>query len=74
MFVRNVVCKFKFMEGDNFLHPLFPSCRTVRMDVHPLGHLWVSFASNHPLAKKVTLYQSLFNVVFIEDTEHEEGI
>ena len=49
--VRYVVCKFEFMEGDNFLHPLFSSCRTVRMNVHSLGHLRVSFASNHPLTK-----------------------
>ena len=50
MFVRYVVCKFEFMKGDNFLHPLFSSCRTVRMNVHPLGHLRVSFASNNPSA------------------------
>ena len=50
--VRYVVCKFEFMEGDYFLHPLFSSCRTVRMNVHSLGHLRVSFAGNNPSATK----------------------
>ena len=51
MFVGYVVGEFEFMEGDNFLHPLFPSCGTVGMNVHPLGHLRVSLASHDPSAE-----------------------
>ena len=38
------------MEADNFLHPLLPSGGTVRVDVHPLGHLGVRLACHHPPA------------------------
>ena len=38
------------MEADNFLHPLLPSGRTVRVDVHPLGHLGVRLACHDPSA------------------------
>ena len=51
MFVGYVVGEFEFVEGDNFLHPLFPSGGAVGVNVHPLGHLRVRIASHHPLAK-----------------------
>ena len=51
MFVGYVVGEFEFVEGDNFLHPLFPSCGTVGMNVHPLGHLRVSLARHDPSAE-----------------------
>ena len=47
-FVTHVVCQFQFMEADNFLHPLLPSGGTVRVDVHPLGHLGVRLPCHHP--------------------------
>ena len=50
MFIWYVVCKFQFMEADNFLHPLLPSGGTVRVDVHPLGHLGVRLPGHHPPA------------------------
>ena len=50
MFVGYVVCEFQFVEADNFLHPLLPSGRTVRVDVHPLGHLGVRLACHDPSA------------------------
>ena len=51
MFVGYVVCEFQFMEADNFLHPLLPSGRTVRVDVHPLGHLGVGLPGHDPPAE-----------------------
>ena len=50
MFVGYVVGEFEFVEGDNFLHPLFSSCGTVGVNVHPLGHLRVRLASHDPSA------------------------
>ena len=38
------------MKADNFLHPLLPSGGTVRVDVHPLGHLGVRLPCHHPPA------------------------
>ena len=50
LLVRVIVCKFQFMEGHHFLHPLLPGGRAVGVDVHPLGHLGVRLASDHPSA------------------------
>ena len=49
------------MEADNFLHPLLPSGGTVRVDVHPLGHLGVRLACHDPSAENGSLsyYSSL---------------
>ena len=51
MFVWYVVGKFQFMKTDNFLHPLLPSGGTVRVDVHPLGHLGVRLPGHDPPAE-----------------------
>ena len=51
MFVGYVVGQFQFMEADNFLHPLLPSGGTVRVDVHPLGHLGVRLPCHDPPAE-----------------------
>lgn len=48
MFVGNVVGEFELVEGDWFGHPLLPGGRTVRVDVHALGHLRVCFPRHHP--------------------------
>ena len=50
VFVRYVIGEFQFVEGDNFLHPLFPSGGAVGGNVHPLGHLRVRLASHNPSA------------------------
>ena len=50
VFVGYVVGEFEFVEGDNFLHPLFSSCGTVGVNVHPLGHLRVRLARHDPSA------------------------
>ena len=46
--VRNVVGEFQFVESDNFGHPLFPSSRAVRVDVHSLRHFRISLSCYHP--------------------------
>lgn len=46
--VRNVVGEFQFVESDNFGHPLFPSSRTVRVNVHSLRHFRISLSCHHP--------------------------
>ena len=48
MFVRNVVGEFQFVESDNFGHPLFPSSRAVRVNVHSLRHFRISLSCYHP--------------------------
>ena len=63
-FVTHVVCEFQFMEADNFLHPLLPSGGTVRVDVHPLGHLGVRLASHHPPAREKN-YNILKSVIAV---------
>ena len=46
--VGQVVGELELVEGDNLLHPLLAGGRTVRMDVHPLGHLGVRLARHNP--------------------------
>ena len=48
MLVRNVVRQLQFMERHDFLHPLLPSARRVRVDVHPLRHFGIGFSRHHP--------------------------
>ena len=50
MFIRDVVCEFEFVEGDDLLHPLLPGGGTVGVDVHPLGHLGVRLPGHDPPA------------------------
>ena len=52
MLVGQVVGELELVEGDNLLHPLLAGGRTVRMDVHPLGHLGVRLARHNPPAVK----------------------
>ena len=52
MLVRDVVGEFEFVKGDDLLHPLLSRGRTVRVDVHPLGHLGVGLARYDPTAVK----------------------
>jgi hypothetical protein len=46
--VRDIICKFEFVEGDDLLHPLLPGGGAVGVDVHALGHLRVGLAGDHP--------------------------
>ena len=48
--VGDVVGELELVERDDLLHPLLARRRTVRMDVHPLGHLGVRLARHHPSA------------------------
>lgn len=48
MLVRNVVGEFEFVESYGLAHPLLPFGRAVRVDVHALWHLRVSFSCHHP--------------------------
>lgn len=48
--IRYVVGEFEFVERNHFLHPLLPGGRTIRMNVHSLGHFWVSLSRNNPPA------------------------
>ena len=51
MLVGEVIGQLELVEGDNLLHPLLPGGGTVRVDVHPLGHLGVRLPGHHPLAE-----------------------
>ena len=51
MLVGDVVGELELVEGDDFLHPLLSGRGAVRVDVHPLRHLWVGLAGNHPSAE-----------------------
>ena len=64
--VGNVVGQLELVERDDFLHPLLASRRTVRVDVHPLGHLRIGFASHHPStkSKKNTELDSLLHFLY----------
>ncbi len=53
MLVGDVVGQLELVEGDNLLHPLLPGGGTVRVDVHPLGHLGVRLPSHNPPAAKI---------------------
>lgn len=48
--VRDVIGQFQLMEGDHFLHPLFPRAWGVGVDIHSFGHFWVGFSCHHPAA------------------------
>ena len=48
MLVGDIVGQLEFMERHYLGHPLFPCTGGVRVDVHPFGHLWISFACHHP--------------------------
>lgn len=50
MFVADVVRQLQLVEGDDLLHPLLARGGGVRMDVHPLRHLRVRLAGDHPPA------------------------
>ena len=50
MLVGEVVGELELVEGDDLLHPLLPGGGTVRVDVHPLGHLRVRLPRHHPFA------------------------
>ena len=51
MLVREVIGELELVEGDNLLHPLLPTGRTVRVDVHPLRHLGVRLPCHDPPTK-----------------------
>ena len=53
--VGNIVCKFQFVKRNNFLHPLFARSWRIRVNVHPLGHFWVSFPGDNPATEKMML-------------------
>jgi hypothetical protein len=59
MLVGDVVGQLELVEGDNLLHPLLPGGGTVRVDVHPLGHLGVRLPSHNPPAAK-----EMFDILF----------
>jgi hypothetical protein len=46
--VRDIVRQLELVEGDDFRHPLLAGARAVGVDVHPLGHLGIGFASSDP--------------------------
>lgn len=48
MLVGDVICQLKFVEIDDFRHPLLASGRTVGVNVHPLWHFGVSLSCHHP--------------------------
>ena len=50
MLVGEVIGQLELVEGDNLLHPLLPGGGTVRVDVHPLGHLGVRLPGYNPPA------------------------
>ena len=68
MLVGQVVGELELVEGDNLLHPLLAGGRTVRMDVHPLGHLGVRLARHNPL----TVVELVAEVVSGHDVEEED--
>ena len=68
MLVGQVVGELELVEGDNLLHPLLAGGRTVRMDVHPLGHLGVRLARHNPPA----VVELVAEVVGGHDVEEED--
>jgi len=48
MLVGDVIRQFKFVEIDDFRHPLLSSGRTVGVNVHAFWHFGVSFSCHHP--------------------------
>lgn len=57
------------MKSNGLAHPLLPFGRAVRVDVHALWHLWVSFSSHHP-ARVVKLVAAVIN----GDNVHQQDV
>ena len=69
MLVGDIVGQLEFVEGDNFLHPLFACRRRVWMNVHPFRHFRVGLPSNHP-ARVVKFVPAIVNSNYI----HEQNV
>lgn len=66
--IRNIIGEFEFMKSNGLAHPLLSFGRAVRVDVHALWHLRVSFSSHHP-AGVVKLVAAVINGDYVHQQD-----
>lgn len=69
MLVRDIVGQLEFMKSNRLCHPLLSRSRTVRVNIHSLGHLGVGLPRYHP-----TRIMELVAAVVRSDDIHQQDI
>lgn len=67
--IRNIIGEFEFMKSNGLAHPMISFGRAVRVDVHALWHLRVSFSTHHPAG-----VVKLVAAVISSDNVHQQDI